>query len=256
MSARAAWVIQVLAPVSCSGRPRTRAWSSEARSEPVLGSVNTAVGRISRRGDWQQYCLLRLGAAEPDQLGGDLRARAERADADIAARQLLGDHAHGQLAQAEPAPLLGHGQAEHAELGQLLDHRQRDQFVAQVPAVGDGRTSSSTKRRNWRRTSSRPRRPGPGRRTRRRGSSSARRGGRRGRRALDQRDHGLGRMSSAAASRPRSAGAHDLDLADRDAAGNAGRDIRRTPTWSALSSSSVALRHPLRPAPHLAQAAT
>jgi hypothetical protein len=32
--------------------------------------------------------------------------------------------------------LLGHGEAEDAELGHLLDHRQRDQLVAQVPAMG------------------------------------------------------------------------------------------------------------------------
>ena len=47
-SARAAWVIQVLAPVTRqSPSSRTARVVSEARSEPVLGSVKTAVGRIS-----------------------------------------------------------------------------------------------------------------------------------------------------------------------------------------------------------------
>ena len=104
----------------------------------------------------QVLLLLRLGAAGADQLGRDLRARAERADADIAARQFLGDDAHGELAHAEPAPLLRHGQAEHAEIGHLLHHRQRDQLVAQMPAMrmrrrprcrrsgGTGRRTSSS----------------------------------------------------------------------------------------------------------------
>ena len=48
MSARAAWVIQVLFPVTRHS-PSTKAARvrSEPRSEPVFGSVKTAVGRIS-----------------------------------------------------------------------------------------------------------------------------------------------------------------------------------------------------------------
>ena len=81
----------------------------------MLGSVKTAVGRISPLAIFGRYfCFLRLGAADEDQLGGDLRAGAERADADIAARQLLRDDAHRDLAEPHAAVRLGDGQAEHA----------------------------------------------------------------------------------------------------------------------------------------------
>ena len=108
------------------------------------GQVRTGVGfgkdrrrqQLARRDARQVLLLLRLGAAGADQLGRDLGTRAERADADIAARQFLGDDAHGELAHAQPTPLLGDGQAEDAEIGHLLHHRQRDQLVAQVPAMG------------------------------------------------------------------------------------------------------------------------
>ena len=117
----------------------------------MFGSVKTAVGRISARGDLRQpFGLLRLGAAAEDQLGGDLGAGAERADADVAARELLGDDAHRGLGQAGAAVFLGDGQAEDAELAHLLDDLDRDQLVLQVPAVGEGHDAcSSAKRRNW-----------------------------------------------------------------------------------------------------------
>ncbi len=83
----------------------------------------------------QPSFLLRLGAAAEDQLGRDLGAGAEAADADIAAAELLGDDAHRQLGQAVAAMRLGDGQAEYAELGHLGDHLHRDQLVVQVPAV-------------------------------------------------------------------------------------------------------------------------
>ena len=79
--------------------------------------------------------LLLVGAAAEDQLRGDLVAGADRADADIAARQLLGDDAHRLLAEAEPAELLGDGEAEHAELGHLADHFERDVGVGAVPCL-------------------------------------------------------------------------------------------------------------------------
>ena len=85
----------------------------------------------------QPVGLLLLGAAEADQFGGDLRAGAQRADADIGAAQHLRDQTHGGLAHAQPAILLGHGQAEDAHLGHLLDDRHRDQFVLEVPFVGE-----------------------------------------------------------------------------------------------------------------------
>ena len=80
--------------------------------------------------------LLLLRAARLDQLGGDLRAGAERPHADEAARQLLGDDAHGELAQPRAAMLLGDGQAEHAQRRQLLDDLDRDELVALMPAMG------------------------------------------------------------------------------------------------------------------------
>ncbi len=47
-SARAACVIQVLAPVTLYASPAfTARVFSDARSDPVFGSVNTAVGKIS-----------------------------------------------------------------------------------------------------------------------------------------------------------------------------------------------------------------
>jgi hypothetical protein len=79
--------------------------------------------------------LLLLGAAEADQLRRDLGARAERTESDIAARQLLGDHAHGELAEARTAEFFRHGQPEHAHLSQLADDFERDQLVLQMPAV-------------------------------------------------------------------------------------------------------------------------
>jgi hypothetical protein len=79
--------------------------------------------------------LLLVGAAAEDELGGDLRAGAERADADIGARQLLGDDAHRFLAEAETAELLRDRQAEHAELGHLRDDLERDVAVREVPLV-------------------------------------------------------------------------------------------------------------------------
>ena len=81
----------------------------------------------------QPFALLLFGAAAEDKLGGDLGAGAEPADADIAARQLLGDDAHRFLAQPHAAVILGDGEAEHAELGHLRDDIERDVFVAQMP---------------------------------------------------------------------------------------------------------------------------
>ena len=59
-----------------------------------------------------------------------------RADADVAARQLLGHDAHGFLAEPHAAVLLGDGEAEHAELGHLRNHIERNVCVAQVPLLG------------------------------------------------------------------------------------------------------------------------
>ena len=103
------------------------------------------------RGRYFSFCASVPPSA--DQLGGDLRARAERADADIAARQLLGDHAHGELAEAEPAPLprARSGRRRRARpspstTGSGISSSRRCQPWA------CGATSASAKRRNWSRT--------------------------------------------------------------------------------------------------------
>ena len=124
----------------------------------MLGSVKTAVGRISPLailGSKRRF--LRLRAADQDQLGGDLRARAERADADVAARQLLGDDAHRHLAEPEAAVFLGDGEAEDAELGEAADDLERDIGVGAVPVLRMGdrlrRRRSGASRRGSPRTS-------------------------------------------------------------------------------------------------------
>ena len=83
--------------------------------------------------------LLRLGAAAADQFAGDLGAGAERADADIGARQFLGNDAHRGLSHAEAAMLLGQRHAEHADRGQFVDHLDRDQPVGAVPLMRERR---------------------------------------------------------------------------------------------------------------------
>ncbi len=90
---------------------------------------------LARSDSRQPFLLLRVGAAVQDQLLGDLGARAERADADITARELLGDHAHRLLAEAEPAIFLRQREREHAKLAHLGNQRQRHIVVLQVPVL-------------------------------------------------------------------------------------------------------------------------
>ena len=81
------------------------------------------------------FCFLLGGAAAEDQFGGDLRAGAERADADIAAREFLRHHAHGFLAEPHAAEIFRNGQPEHAELRHLPDDFHRDVAVGAVPGL-------------------------------------------------------------------------------------------------------------------------
>ena len=178
----------------------------------MFGSVKTAVGRTSARGDPRQPVrLLLLGAAAEDQFARDLRAGAERADADIAAREFLGDDAHRGLAEAGAAVLLGDGQAEHAERAHLLDDLDRDQLVAagasraraarraRRRSGGTGRGSSRSRRRGrWRRSG------GAG--GRRASARPAGRGRRRCAAATSAATAGVRKAASAAAPRPRSSG--------------------------------------------------
>ena len=102
----------------------------------MLGSVKTAVGRTSPLAILGRY--LSFCASVPptdDELGGDLGPGAERADPDIAARQLLGDDAHRDLAEPHAAIGLRDGEPEHAHLGEAGDDFERNIGVGAVPAL-------------------------------------------------------------------------------------------------------------------------
>jgi hypothetical protein len=138
---RAAWVIQVLLPfrVQSPLSSFTAFVRRLPRSEPVLGSVNTAVGRISPdaiRAAISAFC----SSVPPHRISS--AAISERvpsdADTDIAAAKLLGDDAMDAFDRPKPPMFLGDGQAEDAHLGHLLDHFHRDQFVLEVPFMGLG----------------------------------------------------------------------------------------------------------------------
>jgi hypothetical protein len=135
---RAAWVIQVLLPVTRQSSPSRH--GPGAQRAQVRAGIGFGEHRrrqhLARWRSGQPLGLLRLGPAAQDQLGGDLGSGAQAADADIAARQLLGDHAHRRLGQAKAAMFLGDRQAEHAQLGHLGDDLHRDQLVLEVPFMG------------------------------------------------------------------------------------------------------------------------
>src|SRR5262245_48023737 len=81
----------------------------------------------------QPFLLLRIGAGVQDQLLGNLGARAERADADITAAELLGDDTHRLLTEPEAAILLWQREGEYSKLAHLGDQRQRNVFILEVP---------------------------------------------------------------------------------------------------------------------------
>jgi len=83
----------------------------------------------------QKAALLLLGAAVEDEFAGDLGTGADGADADIAARELLGDDAHGFLAESHAAVVLRQRQGEHAEFGHVGDGLKRDIAVGAVPGL-------------------------------------------------------------------------------------------------------------------------
>ena len=207
--------------------------------------------------------LLRVGAAEADQLAGDLRAGAERADADIGARQLLGDDAHRELAEAEPAIFLGHGQAEDAERRQLLDDRAAGSArPRRCQSWANGATLLGAKRRNWSRTMSSDSSPSarspksPPSAHRSSSSPSRARAASVLPAATSCRDLAVAEGASSSSPRPRSCGPRDLDLAHARCRRRAARDIRRTPICrisASISPSSPSCVEPLRPVPHLAQ---
>src|SRR5437763_1829351 len=94
---------------------------------------------------WHASALLLRRAGVEDQLDRNIRPGAERADADIAARELLGDDAHGLFPEAQSAPLFRNRESEDPELRQLRNDVQRDAAVAQMPAVGLWRDFSIAK---------------------------------------------------------------------------------------------------------------
>ncbi len=120
------------------------------RARLQSGEIGTGVG-LGENGGGEDFrgsdfrepiSFLRRRSAAEDELGGDFAARAERADADIAARKLFADDAHGGLAKARAAEFFRDGEAEDAELTHLPNDFERNEFVAHMPFVRDaGRPS-------------------------------------------------------------------------------------------------------------------
>ena len=107
------------------------------------GEVGAGIGLGEHRGRQhfaggdlgQPFAFLLVRPAAENQFGRDFRAGAERANADIAARQLLRDDAHQLLAEPHAAELFRNGEPEHAERGHLRDDFERDVAVAAMPAL-------------------------------------------------------------------------------------------------------------------------
>ena len=83
-------------------------------------------------------CLLGFCAPQHDKFTGDFRSGAKRTGADPAARKLLGNEAHHQLAKPQPAKLFGDAHAKGAEFRHVLHGLIRDEVIRQMPLVGIG----------------------------------------------------------------------------------------------------------------------
>ena len=81
--------------------------------------------------------LLLLGTACNDQFRSNLGTRPQRADPDIPARQFFRDHAHRCFRQAKAAIFLWDGQTKDAKLGQFLDDVHWDEFILEMPVMGE-----------------------------------------------------------------------------------------------------------------------
>ena len=93
-------------------------------------------GNDVARGELRQPVTpLFLGATADDQLGGDFGTRSERTNPDIAARELLRDHAHRLLTESKPAILLRDREPEHAQLRHLREDVERDVAVGAMPLL-------------------------------------------------------------------------------------------------------------------------
>jgi hypothetical protein len=81
----------------------------------------------------QQALLLLFRSGKADELAGDLGARAERTDTDVAARQLFRDDTHRLGAHLRAAERGRRGEAEHPELAEFGDGVDRNELVVVVP---------------------------------------------------------------------------------------------------------------------------
>src|SRR5690242_3179249 len=104
---------------------RTDVWLSEYRGREHFTGGNLR----------QPFLLLSCGAAAENQFRGDLRASAERADADVATREFFRYDAHRLFAQLHAAEFLGNGETEHTEVGHLRNDIERNVAVGPVPAL-------------------------------------------------------------------------------------------------------------------------
>ena len=131
-------------PAALGIAPGPRAQRGEVRSRIGFGEDRGRQdGAIGEAGE--EFRLLRLGPVRADQLARDLGAGAERSGTDPSARQFLRHERHRQLAQAEPAIILGDADPEHAESRHLVHELQRDQRVLEVPAMRVGRNARGCK---------------------------------------------------------------------------------------------------------------
>ena len=122
-------------PIGGSGRASREAGHVGAG----IGFGEYRSGQYLAAGDSREPVrLLFERAAKHDQFARNFRAGAERAGADPTARQFLGDDAHHQLAQPQPAEFLGNAHPEGAHIGHRPDQIVGNQRVGQVPAVGMG----------------------------------------------------------------------------------------------------------------------
>src|SRR5690606_21225108 len=114
--------------------------TQRAQVRAAAGFREDSRGQDLCAGDpWKPVLSLLWRASQADQLGGDLRARAEGTQADIAARQLFRHHAHRSLAKSEPTVFFWYGEAKDAKLGQSLDHFQGNKIVCEMPLVSSFR---------------------------------------------------------------------------------------------------------------------
>ena len=108
----------------------------------MFGSVNTAVGSTSPVAIFGSHLRFCSSVPLPRMSSAAISERVpSAADADIAARQLLGDDAHRFLAEPHAAVFLGDGQREHAEFGHLRDDFERDVLLRRCHCCACGATS-------------------------------------------------------------------------------------------------------------------